>query len=121
MIHPLIAEAVIVAADATPQQYNQDGSPTGSPGFLGFVVTMVVGIGIILLMLDMTRRARRMRYRNEYAMAREAEERARQGSTPVGVEPSTGNAMPDTADSSSQRADDLKASENTTPHRESFH
>lgn len=121
MIHPLIAETVIVAADATPQQYNQDGSPTGSPGFLGFVVTLAVGIGIILLMLDMTRRARRMRYRNEYAMAREAEKRARQGSASDREEPPTGNTIPNGADLSSQRADDLKASENITPHRESFH
>ncbi|MEU7992926.1 hypothetical protein IDM48_08935 [Rothia amarae] len=77
MIHPLLASTVIVAADATQQQYNQDGSPTGSPGIMGFIITLILGIGIILLMLDMTRRARRLRYRNEYAMAREAEERAR--------------------------------------------
>lgn len=76
MIHPLLANVVIVAADPTQQQYNQDGSPTGSPGFMGFIITLALGICIVLLMLDMTRRARRLRYRNEYAMAREAEERA---------------------------------------------
>lgn len=78
VIHPFLATTIVVAADATPQEYNQDGSPLGSPGFIGFVITMILGIGIILLMLDMTRRARRLRYRNEYAMAQEAEERARQ-------------------------------------------
>lgn len=76
MIHPQLAQVMVVAADATPQQYNQDGSPTGSPGFLGFVLTFILGVAIILLMLDMTRRARRLRYRNEYALAREAQERA---------------------------------------------
>lgn len=121
MIHPLIAEAVIVAADATPQQYNQDGSPTGSPGFLGFVVTMAVGIGIILLMLDMTRRARRMRYRNEYAMAREAEERAQQGSTSAHEPHQSRENVPDAVDRGLQRADGSKASENLAQHRESFH
>lgn len=75
MIHPQLAQVMVVAADATPQQYNQDGSPTGSPGFLGFVLTFILGVAIILLMLDMTRRARRLRYRNEYALAREAQER----------------------------------------------
>ncbi len=76
MISTVLAETVIVAADATPTEFAEDGTPIGSPGFLGFVVTFILGIFIILLMLDMSRRARRMRYRNEYAMAREAQERA---------------------------------------------
>ncbi|MDO4898558.1 MAG: hypothetical protein Q3965_04535, partial [Rothia sp. (in: high G+C Gram-positive bacteria)] len=36
----------------------------------------VLAVFIVLLGLDLTRRARRLRYRSEYAIAREAEERA---------------------------------------------
>lgn len=74
---------LVVAADATSSaipSYNQDGSPLGSPGFTGFVVTMILGLMIVLLGLDLTRRARRLRYRNDYAMAREAELRAAEAS-----------------------------------------
>lgn len=80
MPHALLTHLVI-AADATSTaipSYNQDGSPLGSPGITGFLATMVLGIMIILLGLDLTRRARRLKYRNEYAMAREAELRAQQ-------------------------------------------
>lgn len=70
---------LVVAAEATSSaipSYNQDGSPLGSPGITGFLATMVLGLMIILLGLDLTRRARRLKYRNDYAMAREAELRA---------------------------------------------
>lgn len=70
-----LAVATGATSSAIPS-YNADGSPLGSPGITGFLVTMVLGVMIILLGLDMTRRARRLRYRNDYAMAREAEERA---------------------------------------------
>lgn len=70
---------LIVAAEATSSaipSYNQDGTPLGSPGITGFLATMILGIMIIFLGLDMTRRARRLKYRNDYAMAREAELKA---------------------------------------------
>ncbi|MFW0179540.1 hypothetical protein [Rothia sp. P7208] len=69
-----VVETAQLLANSTTQ-YNQDGSPTGSPGFLGFVATFTVGVFIILLMLDFTRRVRRMRYRNQYAMEQEAQQR----------------------------------------------
>lgn len=79
--------AAIVLADITPTptptQFAKDGTPLGSPGFLGFVCFFILAVAVIFLMLDMNRRARRMRYRNEYAMAREAEERAARGSDPA--------------------------------------
>lgn len=76
----LMTEATILAADlstatSTVQEYNADGSPLGSPGITGFVATMILGLLIILLGLDMTRRARRLRYRVDYAMAREEQEK----------------------------------------------
>lgn len=74
-----LTELTLSAAEATPTvitTVNPDGSFRGSPGILGFLVTFGLGLMIILLGLDLTRRARRLRYRSEYAIAREAEERA---------------------------------------------
>ena len=68
-----------LAAEATPTvitTVNPDGSFRGSPGIVGFIVTFCLAVAIVLLGLDLTRRARRLRYRSEYAIAREAEERA---------------------------------------------
>lgn len=75
----MFAQILVAVEESTPiSTINQDGSPLGSPGISGFLVMMVLGSLIILLGLDLTRRARRLRYRNDYAMAREAEERAQQ-------------------------------------------
>ena len=38
-----------------------------TPGVVGFIATFVVGIGVLLLLLDMNRRMRRNRYRAEIA------------------------------------------------------
>lgn len=60
------------------------------PGVIGFIATFVMALGIILLGLDMTRRQRRLKNRYDYAMAREAEERARHeqaGSTAAAAGP----------------------------------
>ena len=38
-----------------------------TPGAVGFIATFVVGIGVLLLLLDMNRRMRRNRYRAEIA------------------------------------------------------
>lgn len=70
---------ILLAAEATPTvitTVNPDGSFRGSPGIIGFIVTFIMALAIILLGLDLTRRSRRLRYRSEYAIAREAEERA---------------------------------------------
>lgn len=49
-----------------------------TPGVAGFIATFVVGIGVILLLLDMNRRVRKNRYRAEIA------ERLDQETTPEG-------------------------------------
>lgn len=75
----VLTPLTILAAEATPTvitTVNPDGSFRGSPGIVGFIVTFIMALAIILLGLDLTRRARRLRYRSEYAIAREAEERA---------------------------------------------
>lgn len=38
-----------------------------TPGVVGFVVTFAVMIAVVLLVLDMVRRVRRVRYRSEIA------------------------------------------------------
>lgn len=78
-MHSLTLAAITVAAEATPSvitTVNPDGSFRGSPGIVGFIVTFILASFIVLLGLDLTRRARRLRYRSEYAIAREAAERA---------------------------------------------
>ena len=45
-----------------------------TPGVIGFVVTLLVAIGAILLVIDMSRRVRRVRYRGEVRERLEAEQ-----------------------------------------------
>jgi hypothetical protein len=49
--------------------------PTGvTPGVVGFVITAAVAISAVFLILDMNRRMRRLRYRDEAAANIDAEE-----------------------------------------------
>lgn len=43
-----------------------------TPGFLGFAMTAFMVIGVVLLMVSMTRRIRRVRYREQVSTSREA-------------------------------------------------
>ena len=45
-----------------------------TPGVIGFIVTLLVAIGAILLVIDMSRRVRRVRYRGEVRERLEAEQ-----------------------------------------------
>ena len=47
---------------------------TVTPGVVGFVATFFVAAAVVLLVLDMTRRVRRTRYRAEIAEHLDAEE-----------------------------------------------
>ena len=58
----LTLAALTVAAEATPTvitTVNPDGTFRGSPGIVGFGVTFVLAVVIVMLGLDLTRRARR--------------------------------------------------------------
>lgn len=46
-----------------------------TPGVLGFLMTLLLAVAVILLVRDFNRRNRRLRYRAEYAERRAAEER----------------------------------------------
>jgi hypothetical protein len=48
-----------------------------TPGVIGFVVTFLVAIGSLVLILDMVRRVRRVRYRAEIAERLDAEQATR--------------------------------------------
>lgn len=45
-----------------------------TPGVVGFVVTFAVAMGALLLIIDMVRRVRRVRYREEIARKLDAEQ-----------------------------------------------
>ena len=67
---------------ALPVALRTDSAPeldpnTVTPGVIGFFAIFFVAGAVVLLMLDMTRRIRRTRYRGEVAERLDAEEAAR--------------------------------------------
>lgn len=52
-----------------------------TPGIAGFIATFVVGIGVLLIILDMNRRVRRNRYRAEISERLDEDTRS-EGSEP---------------------------------------
>lgn len=71
----MMARAIVAIADPTPTPApGFTGDPNLiSPGIAGFVVTALVAVATILLILDMTRRIRRVRYRAEVRERLESE------------------------------------------------
>jgi len=63
-----LAEELIPAIEVNPVMV--------TPGVIGFVATFGVAIASLLLSLDMVRRVRRVRYREEIAAKLDAEEAA---------------------------------------------
>lgn len=61
---------VLVTATPSPTPFDPN---TASPGWVGFAITFGVGVVTILLIIDMTRRVRRARYRGEIREQLEAE------------------------------------------------
>jgi hypothetical protein len=55
----LMEEELIPAIEVDPNSV--------TPGFIGFVMTFGVMIAVLLLVIDMVRRVRRVRYRQEIA------------------------------------------------------
>lgn len=58
-----------------------------TPGVIGFVVTFLVAAATVLLVIDMTRRVRRVRYREEIREELQAEVDAQRDGTSSGDEP----------------------------------
>lgn len=53
---------LLVAATPTPAPLDED---TVTPGWVGFVVIFALALVTVFLIIDMTRRVRRVRYREE--------------------------------------------------------
>ena len=74
----VLRAGVWVTTNTTPTPSPTFGSYTGdedliTPGWIGFAITFLVMAATILLVLDMTRRVRRTRYRGEIREKLEAE------------------------------------------------
>ena len=91
--------AVIIASELIPPIEVDPVSVT--PGVVGFVVTFLVAIAALALILDMVRRVRRVRYRQEIGERLDREVAATQADT----EPSNVSNT-DTGPSSSATAED---------------
>lgn len=80
----VISQAIIWLADPTPSP-----SPSAvpddlvTPGVIGFVITFLVAVAAVLLIIDMTRRVRRLRYREEVRAQLEAEQAEASGEKPT--------------------------------------
>jgi hypothetical protein len=53
---------VLLTATPSPKPFDEN---TATPGWVGFAITFGIGAITILLIIDMTRRVRRARYRGE--------------------------------------------------------
>ena len=88
MIDPNQAFAALVAATSVPTPVpvpGFDGDPNVvTPGVIGFVLTLLVAVVTVLLVFDMTRRVRRVRYREQVNAALDAELAAEQRTTEPG-------------------------------------
>ena len=69
-----LALAVAPSPSGTPTDFDPT---TVTPGVAGFLITFAVAAIVVLLVLDMTRRIRRVRYRGEVSERLDAEERDR--------------------------------------------
>ena len=63
----LLARAIVFTADPVPTPVPSYGGDPNliTPGVVGFLATFVIALVTVLLLVDMTRRMRRVRYRSE--------------------------------------------------------
>ena len=67
------AVRTMASLSTSPPGSGNDGLRPGltvdqvTPGFLGFAMTAFMVIGVVLLMVSMTRRIRRVRYRSQFS------------------------------------------------------
>lgn len=72
----IAGELIAWMADPTPSplpEYTGDPDLV-TPGIIGFIVTFAIAAATVLLLIDMTRRVRRVRYRGEVREQLEAEQ-----------------------------------------------
>ncbi|MFF1878654.1 hypothetical protein [Leifsonia sp. NPDC058230] len=79
----MIADAILragvwlTAATPTPTPTVPNDDQV-TPGYVGFLVTFAIAVVVILLIIDMVRRIRRVRYRAEIAEKLDAEQAGRE-------------------------------------------
>ena len=88
-LHVLASYAIVWLADPSPSP--TPGEFTGNedavtPGVVGFIATFFIAALTVLLLVDMTRRVRRVRYRAEIQEKLEAE-KAEAGAEKSGTSP----------------------------------
>jgi len=64
------------AATPAPTPGGELDPNTVTPGVIGFALTIVVAVAVVLLIVDMSRRVRRVRYREQANARLDAEEAA---------------------------------------------
>jgi hypothetical protein len=75
VIHQLLGAAIAHWYAATPSPAPKTPDPDlVTPGVWGFIITFGIGVVTVLLIIDMTRRVRRTRYRAEVSAKLDAEQ-----------------------------------------------
>ena len=89
LLQSIFESPIRAAATPTPSpapDYNPD---TVTPGLVGFGITFLIAVAVVLLILDMVRRIRRVRYRDEIRQLLD-EEQLRRLDQEVDPKPGTG-------------------------------
>ena len=82
--------AIALLLAATPTPTTDPAETWYSPGLIGFLGTFIVVAGAVIIIFDMVRRVRRVRYRaeiQEKLAAETAAAEAKQASKPAGAKP----------------------------------
>ncbi len=103
-LQSIVESAIRSAATPTPSPAPQFNPDTVTPGLVGFGITFLIAVAVVLLIIDMVRRIRRVRYRDEIRQLLD-EEQLRQ--LDQEVDPESGRSDPsDPSDSSSSTGKD---------------
>ncbi|GAA0997125.1 hypothetical protein [Subtercola frigoramans] len=76
MTHIGLALLGFLADDSTPSPSPTFNPDTVTPGTIGFVITLFVAVGAVLLIIDMVRRIRRVNLKQQVKEKLDAEEAA---------------------------------------------
>ena len=95
--------SALLAATPSPTPSVDPANTFYSPGTIGFVATFLVAAGAIVIILDMVRRIRRVRYRGEVTAKLEAESLEANEKGAPKPSATSGNVAPKPAASAAKR------------------